>query len=268
MVTLLDYTPSPELLIALSAKLCYTPSTPEKIVENYIKDLEKRINKLTPHCQLPLTVEKIDNSIKLEIPKTCKIECEDDPEITSFINMLFSMGHLTPFEHTTYNFLITCSRTTSHQLVRHRVASFSQKSQRHVSESNMRFVTPPSLINNTKYNECIKIVQDTYNKLCENVSQEAARYILPNACETHLVVSMNCRELYHFFNLRCCNRAEWEIRNVAKEMLYILRFVSPILFNRAGPTCFISGSCPEKKMTCSKINEVKQEFSELKINEE
>ena len=99
------------------------------------------------------------------------------------------------------------------------------------------------------------------------MANEDARFLLPNACETKIVVTMNVRSLFNFFRHRCCNRAQWEIRAVANEMLRQCMEVAPHIFSHAGPSCVAEGKCPEGKMTCGKINEVKEYFAAMKRND-
>jgi thymidylate synthase (FAD) len=91
---------------------------------------------------------------------------------------------------------------------------------------------------------------------------EDARYVFPNACETKIVVTMNARSLYNFFNHRCCQRAQTEIRELATEMLRQVKQVAPTIFKNMGPNC-VSGPCPEGSMTCGKAKEMKEFFLNL-----
>ena len=252
-VKLLSHTPDAEKLIATAAKLCYSSSDIESLHDG-------------------LTEDKIE----------------------SFLNMLVSIGHESVMEHVSFTFGIEgISRACTHQLVRHRIASYSQKSQRYVNENGFDFITPPSVEEipeaKTEYDRIISEITKGYEKLAflltekhtqEFISQgmdektarskasklanEDARFLLPNACETKIVVTMNVRSLFNFFRHRCCNRAQWEIRAVANEMLRQCLEVAPHIFSHAGPSCVADGRCPEGKMTCGKINEVKEYFSALK----
>jgi thymidylate synthase (FAD) len=219
----------PLKVIALAAKLCYSAEPPEKLLSSVRK--------------------------------------EEPPE--KFVRMLLDMGHESPIEHVSWTFLITgISRACSHQLVRHRLASYSQRSQRYVKEEEFRFVTPPSVILARKgrwYEEQMRKLSALYAELNEALgesgeeSQQDARFILPNACETHLVVTMNARSLRHFFTMRCCERAQWEIRELADEMLRQLKERVPVLFDFAGPAC-LRGRCPEGGKSCGKVKEVKRKY--------
>lgn len=191
-----------------------------------------------------------------------------------FVKMLADMGHESPLEHVSFTFAVEgISRACSHQLVRHRIASYSQQSQRYVNlNETFDYIIPPNISNfldtETVFNNAIKDIKRYYNYLvnsleleyidnglnkrdAEKKAIEDARYILPNACETKLVFTMNVRTLLHFFEKRCCTRAQWEIRDMANEMLRLCREVSPILFNNAGPTCKRK-ECPEGAMSCKK----------------
>lgn len=251
-VKLLAYTPDPEKVIASSAKLCYSNTPASEIMDNL-----------------------------------------DDEASQKFLNMLMGFGHASPIEHATFTFGIEgVSRSLTHQLVRHRMASYSQKSQRYVTEGGFDYIVPPEIEDDPEalaiFEDTMNQIQNSYDKLSEILSQkheqeflesgeseksakskaqkkaiEDARFVLPNACETMIVVTMNARELLHFFNVRACNRAQWEIRDLAKEMLRQAYEVAPTLFKDAGPNC-LNGPCPEGNMTCGKRKEVIEEFNEIK----
>lgn len=163
-------------------------------------------------------------------------------------------GHLSLLEHVSYTFVISgVSRVLTHQLVRHRMASYAQESQRYV-EFDSDYIVPESIKGNAEnehlYQNCMIFCEMVYNALLKDgVPKEDARYILPSAMHTKIAVTMNGRELYHFFKLRCCNRAQWEIRKMANEMLRICREVEPDLFAYAGKACEF-GECPEGDMSC------------------
>lgn len=177
----------------------------------------------------------------------------DGSKIGGFIEKLEQSGHMSPFEHVSYTFAIEgISRVSTHQLVRHRLASYSQQSQRYVNMSDNGFVIPPSIASSPKAMERMRILEqitDVYTKLVEEdgIPQEDARYILPSAAVSNIVVTMNARELLHFFELRCCRRAQWEIREMATLMLKEVCKVSPRLFAHAGPRCLTEGKCPEAR---------------------
>jgi len=184
--------------------------------------------------------------------KECAVINEMSKEkIRKIIRATRSSGHHSVMEHASFTFAVDgISRSCTHQLVRHRIASFSQQSQRYVNLSRAGCVIPKTVEKNAKtkkiFEKIVKDVWDTYNKLVENgIPDEDARYVLPNAAKTSIVVTMNARELYHFFSLRCCNRAQWEIRNMANKMLKQVKRVAPVLFEEAGPMCKQLGYCPE-----------------------
>ena len=157
-------------------------------------------------------------------------------------------------EHASFTFSVEgVSRSLTHQLVRHRVASFSQQSQRYVPLNEPTFVTPHTVEEDEEclrvYNDTMRAIWEAYNRLAEKIPAEDARYVLPNGCTTNITITMNARELLHFFRLRCCNRAQWEIREMADEMLRLCKEVSPTIFAKAGPPC-VSGKCPEGKLSC------------------
>lgn len=176
----------------------------------------------------------------------------DNPE--KVLGKIVGMGHHSVIEHASFTFSVEgVSRSLTHQLVRHRVASFSQQSQRYVSLNEPTFVIPPKIADDPEclkvYNETMDTIWKAYNKLAETVPPEDARYVLPNGCTTNITITMNARELLHFFRLRCCNRAQWEIREMADEMLRLCKEVSPTIFAKAGPPC-VSDKCPEGKLSC------------------
>ncbi len=234
-VKLLRYTPDGEKLISSAAKLCYSPVGVEEIEEG-------------------LTEENIEK----------------------FLNRLVSMGHESPIEHISFTFAVEgVSRSLTHQLVRHRLASYSQQSQRYVREDQFAYIIPREI---EKIGEAKKLYirqmeedQATYDKLVDLLMEngrdekqaiEDARYVLPNGAETKIVLTMNARSLMHFFRLRTCERAQREIRDMAVEMLRQVKEVYPIIFKNAGPSC-LGGPCPEGKMTCGKIEVVREKFKSL-----
>lgn len=250
-VKLLAHTPEPEKVISMAAKLCYSQVGVDEIAEN-------------------LTEESINK----------------------FLNMLVSIGHESPIEHVTFTFGIEgISRSCSHQIVRHRIASFSQQSQRYVKLDQFEYIIPPEIEKNEEakkiFIESMNKCQEDYDKLveilftkhyqellnkgvnekkaktqAEKMSIEDARYVFPNACETKMVFTINARSLYNFFHHRCCERAQWEIRELATEMLRLVREVAPILFNNVGPSC-LNSPCPEGNMTCGKIKDIREKFKNL-----
>ncbi len=259
-VTLLAHTPNPEQVVAMAAKLCYSASDIEGIREGL-----------------------------------------DEEKTTSFIKMLSDLGHGSPVEHASFTFGIEgISRACSHQLVRHRIASYSQQSQRYVDGTKFDFVTPPEIENNERaynaYKKVIDLQSDAYREIrdalvtgyilgecpelegsdeeiaeqykAEHKAQynayvkkanEDARFVLPNACTTKIVCTFNTRSLENFFAHRCCNRAQWEIREVAEQMLLECLKVAPHLFSKCGPACLF-GPCPEGRMSCGKAKEMREKY--------
>lgn len=246
-VRLITHTPDPERVIATAAKLCYSSSDIESLMEG-------------------LTPEKTEK----------------------FLNMLFELGHESPIEHVTFTFAIEgISRACSHQLVRHRIASYSQKSQRYVDETQFDYVIPESIKNNAAardvYDTLMSSIQLGYDtirktlikdfvedgmdeKAAEKKANEDTRMVLPNACQTSIIVTMNVRSLFNFFKLRCCNRAQWEIRELAIEMYKLCENVAPDIFRHAGPSCAVTGKCSEGKMTCGKAEEVRDRFENIRLS--
>ncbi|WP_061316571.1 FAD-dependent thymidylate synthase [Clostridium botulinum] len=240
-VKLLEYTPNAEKLIASAAKLCYSSSG--------IEDLQNNLDK-----------EKMDK----------------------FLNMLMSYGHESPIEHVSFTFGIEgVSRSLTHQLVRHRIGSYSQQSQRYVRLDQFEYVIPPSVEKDEEakkiYIETMKSCQKSYDNIAnilkekyinnglrdidaEKKAIEDARYVFPNACTSKIIVTMNARSLMNFFRHRCCNRAQWEIRELAEIMLFEVKDVAPTLFKYCGPGC-VNGPCPEGKMSCGKIKEVREKYN-------
>ncbi|MBI5443470.1 MAG: FAD-dependent thymidylate synthase [Deltaproteobacteria bacterium] len=188
------------------------------------------------------------------------------PEVESLIGRLLSMGHLSALEHAQFTLGVEgISRACSHQLVRHRLASYSQQSQRYVTLTEVKAVCPPSVADHPVWGPVFRAkleeLWETYGRMvAEGIPAEDARYLLPNACETQLVVTMNARELRHFFALRLCRRAQWEIRDLAREMLGAVRPLAPSLFAGAGPGC-LAGTCPEGEYSCGRAAEVRRELA-------
>jgi thymidylate synthase (FAD) len=187
-----------------------------------------------------------------------------DDEVRRLLRGLVKSGHMSALEHASFTFAIDgISRACSHQLVRHRVASYSQQSQRYVRFSgDEEFVVPPRVMESPEarevFFEAMSNARRSYERLVEIGLAEGrgkesvfedARFVLPNAAETKIVVTMNARELRHFFSLRCCRRAQWEINRLAWAMRYLVATVAPVLFEGTGPGCMTSG-CPEGKMSC------------------
>lgn len=226
-VTLINHTDHPEKMIAIAARMCYSKLNATEMVEN-------------------LTEEKC-----LEM-----------------VQKITETGHDSILEHISFTFIIEgVSRVLTHQLVRHRIASYHQRSQRYVDEGSAEFVTPPSIANNEKANEVFSklmmSIDDSYKQLVEcGIPKEDARYVLSNATTSQIVVTMNARTLIHFFGLRCCMRAQWEIREMTDEMLKAVRKVLPSVFNTIGPNCFTNGKCTEGKMSCKRMAEMRNVYGE------
>jgi thymidylate synthase (FAD) len=248
-VKVIAHTPEPEKIVASAAKLCYSKVGVEDIMDN-------------------LSNEKAEK----------------------FLGMLMDMGHESPIEHVSFTFAVEgVSRALSHQLVRHRIASYSQQSQRYVKLEQFEYIVPPNIDaipearelfiktmeeEQRAYDSLVKILLEKHTqklmeegkdeksavKAAEKMAIEDARYVFPNACETKVVFTMNARTLFNFFHHRCCNRAQWEIRRMADEMLKEVRGIAPTLFKNCGPSC-ISGPCPEGTMTCGKILEVREKYN-------
>ena len=244
-VTLLTHTPAPERTIAAAARLCYSPASIADLLDNL-----------------------------------------SDEKASGFVGMLAEIGHESPIEHASFTFGIEgVSRSLLAQITRHRIASYSVQSQRYVREDAFAFVTPPQIAQNP---EAQALFDDYYDRIAallkadhtarlaaagvpeqdavrqaEKLAIEDARFVLPNACDTKLVVTMNARSLLNFFSHRCCNRAQWEIREVADRMLALVSEVAPTLCAKAGPRCVRCG-CTEGKMSCGRPEEVRARIARLK----
>lgn len=188
------------------------------------------------------------------------------------IKRVTGYGHASVIEHASFTFSIEgVSRAMTHQLVRHRIASYTQQSQRYVTYDTLeKYVIPQNVSANAEakriFEETLEKISEAYQKLLKlGIQKEDARFILPNAAKTNIIVTMNARELRHFFNLRCCMRSQWEIREVAIEMLKQAKKIAPALFETAGPSCVELGYCPEGRMKPPECNveEIKKRFKEL-----
>jgi len=179
------------------------------------------------------------------------------------IAQIVSSGHTSTIEHASFTFAIEgVSRALTHQLVRHRHASYSQKSQRYVKEGGFEYILPPKIAENAEakklYLDELIEIQEKYQKMLDlGIPAEDARMLLPNGCETKIVVTMNCRALFNFFEERLCNRAQWEIRHMAAMMLKECKKVAPIVFKYAGPTCVTENICWQGKLHCGKPDKIK-----------
>ena len=184
----------------------------------------------------------------------------------AFIRKVMESGHASPIEHVSFTFAIEgVSRALTHQLVRHRIASFSQQSQRYVDGSDFDYILPPAFAKipeaKARFEKLLDEVGDAYQELKQILedngrgekAKEDARFVLPQATESKIVVTMNCRSLINFFEHRCCTRAQWEIREMANQMLKICRDELPCVFEDAGARCEKLKYCPEgEKFTCGR----------------
>jgi len=219
---LINYSENPEKNVALAARLCYSE----------------------------------DGAEALEAKMTQK-------DMNNLVRKVVGLGHYSTLEHTYFYFHIVCSRVASHQLVRHRIGvSYSQRSQRYVKEDDFDYIMPPKIAKNKDtaddFREWMEKGREIYNEmLADDIPAEDARFVLPTV-KTNLMVSYNARSLYHFFSLRCCSRAQWEIRSLANQMLKQVKEIAPVLFEKAGPPCEAEGYCPEGEMSCGRIDSIKK----------
>ena len=251
-VVLLTHTPDPERMVASAAKLCYSSAT--------IEDLRE---KLTPE------------------------------KTADFVDMLASLGHESPTEHASFTFGVEgVSRSLLAQLTRHRIASYSVQSQRYVKESSFEYVLPPEIAaipeareeylrameeDQAHYEHLTALLQKKHEeelaaagvepkeaaRRAQKMAIEDARFVLPNACTTKLILTMNARSLMNFFHHRCCSRAQWEIRELADRMLECCLQAAPHLFSKAGPSC-VAGACPEGQMSCGRAAEMRQNYRAMR----
>lgn len=196
-------------------------------------------------------------------PASHHIENLSDEKAHKLLRQVVGYGHHSVIEHANFTFSIEgVSRVCTHQLVRHRLASYSQQSQRYVKfEEGAGYVTPPGLKGDglKLFEEAMKKAEESYKGLLDaGVKAEDARFALPNASYTNITVTMNARELVHFFRLRCCTRAQWEIREVANEMLKQVKAVAPVIFEKAGASCDFYGFCPEGEFCCGKAPTIEE----------
>jgi thymidylate synthase (FAD) len=181
-----------------------------------------------------------------------QIKCDGEEMAHAFIRRMLRAEHAheSPLEHASLTFHITCSRAASHQLVRHRIASYSQQSQRYVKMDDLPIIVPPTIQGKAleDFYTHLHAVEEEYKELLSaGIPAEDARYLLPHATATQVVVTMNFRSLLHFFNERCCNRAQWEIRDIANQMLEQCKQLYPCVFENAGAHCMKLKRCPEAK---------------------
>jgi thymidylate synthase (FAD) len=218
----------------------------------WTKEAEKNVTAAIRQCYSPIGA----------IGLRKKIDKETQARL---IKQVLGSGHTSTIEHAVFTFAIEgVSRALTHQLVRHRIASFSQQSQRYVdlSKKKLKYITPPEVSGQKdikkEYQKTMNLIEKQYKKMISlGIKPEDARYILPNACETKIVLTMNARSLLNFFAERCCNRAQWEIRQLANLMLIQAKKVAPNLFQSAGPSCETEKICWEGKMSCGKWKAIK-----------
>ncbi len=252
LVTLITHTADPERTVAAAAKLCYSDAHIDTLLDG-----------LTPD------------------------------KTAAFLQKLSDLGHASPIEHASFTFGVEgVSRTFLAQVTRHRIASFSVQSQRYVRLEDFRYVIPPEIeaipearqafidaMNEDarRYLDLVGTLEDAHTQKlmaqgldekaarakASKMANEDARFVLPNACETKMVLTMNCRSLLNFFNLRCCERAQWEIRAVADRMLELVYPLAPHIFASAGPRC-LTGPCPEGRMCCGRQATVREKYAQLK----
>lgn len=251
-VTLIAYTPEPEKTVAAAAKLCYSPAEIGTVMDGLTPEATER-----------------------------------------FLTMLGELGHESPLEHASFTFGIEgVSRSLLAQITRHRIASYSVQSQRYVRESRFDYVLPPQIDAEpearAEFLRAMEAAQASYERIAailaekrraenlaagmeekaaaraaEKTAIEDARFVLPNACDTKMMVTMNARALHNFFRHRCCNRAQWEIRACARQMLALVLPVAPALFAHCGPPC-VDGACPEGRMSCGRAAEVQGDYQALR----
>ncbi len=241
-IKLLAYTPDADKVVAAAAKLCYSAADVDTLMDG-------------------LTADKVE----------------------AMCQKLADLGHESPIEHASYTFAVEgVSRALLAQLTRHRIASYSVQSQRYVDKSDFDYIVPPAIQECggaalKEYHYIMQRIATSYDFIrteltryhsknsiatAEKLANEDARFVLPNACDTRIIFTMNARSLHNFFKLRCCNRAQWEIRAMADEMLRLCREVSPVLFRNAGPSCAVSGVCSEGAMCCGEPRTRQEEEKE------
>lgn len=235
-VALLAHTPEPEVLAALAGRRCYSA---------------------------------MDNA--------ALVDGERGRDSGELIRKLVGMGHVTVIEHASFTFAVEgVSRSLLAQITRHRLASFSVQSQRYVGETAagnpdgvFDYIVPPRVkalgeAARAEFARQMRQIQEWYDYWVRELgggrdAYEDARFVLPNAAETKFVFTMNARELLHFFTLRCCERAQWEIRKLADEILRLVKPVAPVIFAKAGPAC-LRGPCPEGDLNCGRMKEVRARY--------
>jgi len=214
------------------------------------------IVKLIGYSSNPEKIPAMAAKLTHSITKPEELEKTPNDELKSILKHVINLGHTSIIEHTSFTFAISdVSRSLTHQLVRHRIASYAQQSQRYVNLKKPNYVIPPKInankIMKKAYQKTMDIIWKQYNTLLEmNIPAEDSRYVLPNAACTNIIVTMNARSLLNFFELRCCLHAQWEIRILANLMLKEIQKKAPIIFKNAGPSCKSKGVCTENNKEC------------------
>lgn len=216
-ITLISSTPNPDHVVYAAARQCYSTDT----AANFVHDPDPML-------------------------------------VSNLLKKVLSMGHESVLEHASFTFAIEgISRACSHQLVRFRIASFSQQSQRYCTvKEQFPYVTPDSITEKyePEFHAAMRYLAELYESMIKRgVPAEDARFVLPNACCTNIVMTMNARELLHAFRLRCCTHAQWEIRDLFQRILSICKKSAPLIFANAGPTCVTEGICREGSRSCGRI---------------
>ncbi len=237
-VTLLTHTPNPLAVIYSACRQCYSAG--------FVGDMW-------------------DDCHKTEADNTALSDTSQESIHSALVAKVVASGHTSPMEHVTFTFAAEgISRALSHQLVRHRIASYSQQSQRYVDGSQCNYIIPPAIAKNpaalARFEAFMTEVGAAYKDIKElleadgraNKANEDARFVLPQAAETRIVYTMNCRALMNFFAHRCCTRAQWEIRALARDMLRICQSVLPVVFQDAGAPCEKTKKCPEGTFSCGR----------------
>lgn len=232
-VKLIAHTPNPDLVCAAAARTSRSAIPPAELFEKASSPAER------------------EKALKL-------------------LRQIIKSGHISVTEHCSFTFSVSgVSRALTHELVRHRLASYTQQSQRYVKVvGEDSFVIPPTVKEKEDafklFKYALSEIQKSYEALiASGIPTEDARYLLPNATKTTITITMNGRELLHFFSLRCCERAQWEIRELAERMVEECKRVAPVIFEKAGPSCVQLGYCPEGEFSCGKINEMKEKYAKL-----
>jgi thymidylate synthase (FAD) len=234
-VSLLSYTTNPEQNIVAAIRQCYSPVGAKELKEKTNKETRERL-----------------------------------------IRQVMASGHLSTLEHAAFTFAIEgVSRVTEIQLIRHRIGcSYSIQSGRYVKRSEAQYVIPPAILSGDKkvlkkVKKHFENTQKLYNELIDlGIKAEDARYCQPQSLKTKIVVTMDVRALLHFFNLRCCRRAQWEIQMLAREMLNLVKKKAPIIFEKAGPSCISVGICWEGDMSCGLWKTIKGAELKTRIKDE